>query len=157
MKIAIYPGTFDPITFGHMDIIKRSSVLFDRLIIAVATNPAKSPLLSISERISLIQEIYANQDNIEVVELSGLLAEFAKTKKANIVVRGLRSSSDFDYEFQLAGMNHQLNPQLESVFLRTSENFAFISSSLVREVIKLGGDVKQFVPEVVVKVLQTKC
>jgi pantetheine-phosphate adenylyltransferase len=157
MKTAIYPGTFDPITFGHMDIIKRASDLFDHLLIAVAANSAKSPLLPVSKRIELIREVYNNQSNIEVVELSGLLANFVKTKNTRIIVRGLRSSSDFDYEFQLAGMNHQLNPELETVFLRTSEHYAYISSSLVREVIRLGGDIKQFVPEPVVNVLQTKC
>ncbi|MDO8953819.1 MAG: pantetheine-phosphate adenylyltransferase [Gammaproteobacteria bacterium] len=153
MKTAIYPGTFDPLTLGHMDIIKRASALFDRLIIAVAPNTGKSPLLTVGQRIAIISEVYASDSHIEVMELTGLLAEFVKTKQTKIVVRGLRSGSDFDYEFQLAGMNHQLNPTLETVFLRTSEHYSFISSSLVREVYKLNGDIRPFVPEAVLKVL----
>ncbi|MDF2529622.1 MAG: Phosphopantetheine adenylyltransferase [Gammaproteobacteria bacterium] len=156
MNIAVYPGTFDPLTFGHMDIIARTSRLFDRLIIAVAPNSSKNPLLSVEQRIAVIKATYPNQDNIEVMELNGLLVDFAMTKKAQIIVRGLRSSSDFDYEFQLAGMNHKLNDQIETLFLRTSEHYAYISSSLVREIVKLGGDVSQFVPEIVLKVLADK-
>ncbi|MDF2690830.1 MAG: pantetheine-phosphate adenylyltransferase [Gammaproteobacteria bacterium] len=153
MKTAIYPGTFDPLTFGHMDIIARASQLFDCLIIAVAPNSSKNPLLSLEQRIASIRETYAGKNNIEVVELEGLLARFAMTKNAPIIVRGLRSSSDFDYEFQLAGMNHQLNKEIETVFLRTSEQYAFISSTLVREIVKLGGDISEFVPETVTKLL----
>ena len=154
MKTAIYPGTFDPLTFGHMDIIARASQLFDHLIIAVAPSSGKNPLLSSEQRISTIRQCYAKQSNIEVIELDGLLAKFAMTKKARFIVRGLRSSSDFDYEFQLAGMNHRLNKEIETIFLRTSEHYAFISSTLVREIAKLGGDISEFVPEAVLKVLR---
>ena len=153
MKTAIYPGTFDPLTFGHMDIISRASCLFDYLVIAVARNSGKNPLLSLEQRMAIIRETYADERNIEIVELPGLLAEFAMTKNARFIVRGLRSSSDFDYEFQLAGMNHRLNKAIDTVFLRTSEQYAFISSTLVREVVKLGGNVSEFVPEAVLKVL----
>jgi pantetheine-phosphate adenylyltransferase len=154
MKTAIYPGTFDPLTFGHMDIIARASQLFDHLIIAVAQSSSKNPLFSLEKRMAIIRQTYAGSKNIEVVELDGLLAKFAMTKKAQFIVRGLRSSSDFDYEFQLAGMNHRLNKEIETIFLRTSEHYAFISSTLVREIAKLGGDVSEFVPEAVLNALR---
>jgi pantetheine-phosphate adenylyltransferase len=154
MVTAIYPGTFDPITKGHMDIIDRASKMFDRLIIAVASNQGKNPLLTLEQRMVLVREVYKNSPSIEVCQLDGLLADFAMTKNAAVIVRGLRSSSDFDYEFQLAGMNHRLNPKLETVFLRTSEQYAFISSSLVREIAKLNGDISQFVPNEVIKILK---
>ncbi|MDF2940127.1 MAG: pantetheine-phosphate adenylyltransferase [Gammaproteobacteria bacterium] len=153
MRTAIYPGTFDPLTFGHMDIIARASDLFDHLIVAVAPSSGKNPLLSIEQRMAIIREAYLGIKNIEVVELNGLLANFAMTKNAKIIIRGLRSSSDFDYEFQLAGMNHRLNKEIETVFLRTSEHYAFISSTLVREIVKLGGDISEFVPEAVTRLL----
>lgn len=137
MKIAIYPGTFDPITFGHIDIIKRASQLFDHLIIASAKDSNKNPLFSLDERVELIKnEInkLENSDKISVEKFEGLLVEFAKQKNAKIIVRGLRAVSDFEYEFQMFGMNSQLNPNIQTVFLPASENHHFIASKLVKEV-----------------------
>ncbi|MBR9793813.1 MAG: pantetheine-phosphate adenylyltransferase [Gammaproteobacteria bacterium] len=141
---AIYPGTFDPITNGHADLIERASRMFDEVIVGIAANPSKKPLFSLEERVSLISTVTSELDNVTVIGFSGLLAEFARTENATILIRGLRAVADFEYEFQLANMNRRLNPDLESVFLTPSEENSFISSTLVKEVALHHGDVAQF-------------
>lgn len=143
-RIAVYPGTFDPITFGHEDIVRRAANLFDEVIVAVAGSTSKSTLFSLDERVALAKEAF-NTPNIKVVGFDGLLMQFVQDQGAQMVIRGLRAASDFEYEFQLAGMNRKLYPKLETLFLTPSEQYMFVSSSLVREVAKLGGDVHQFV------------
>ncbi len=150
---AVYPGTFDPVTNGHTDLIMRAAALFPKLIIAVAANPSKQPKFSLAQRVELITSAIATLDNVTVVGFSGLLVDFAKQNQATVLVRGLRAVSDFEYEFQLASMNRKLYPALESVFLTPSEENRFISSTLVKEVALHGGDVSQFVPPQVVAAL----
>ncbi len=141
---AIYPGTFDPITNGHADLIERAANMFSEVIVAIAANPSKQPLFTLAERVELITQVCAHLDNVTVTGFTGLLAAFAKHNKADIVIRGLRAVSDFEYEFQLANMNRRLNPDLESVFLTPSEENSFISSTLVKEVAMHDGNVSQF-------------
>ena len=159
-KIAIYPGTFDPMTNGHIDIVKRSLKIIDKLIISVADNVNKIPLLSIDERKSIIKnDIKVNNlkiDNIEIKSVTGLLTEFAEVNHATCIIRGLRAVSDFENEFQMTGMNYQLNPDIETIFLMSSDKNSFISSNFVKEVHKLGGDVSKFVSNNTIKVLNTK-
>jgi pantetheine-phosphate adenylyltransferase len=146
MKItAIYPGTFDPITNGHSDLIERASKLFDRVIIAIAASPKKTPLFSIDERVTMAREVLSPMENIEVMGFNSLLVDFAHHCHAQVILRGLRAVSDFEYEFQLAGMNRRLAPHIETMFLTPAESYAYISSSLVKEVAGLGGDVSDFV------------
>lgn len=149
MRIAIYPGTFDPPTFGHLDIIDRASKLFDKLIVALGTNPSKKTLLSLEDRVSMMKTLTGAHTNVTVEVFNGLLVDFATQRGANAVVRGLRAVSDFEYEFQMALMNRHLSSELETVFLMTSAEFLFVSSSIVKEVARLGGDISGFVPEVV--------
>lgn len=144
-KRAIYPGTFDPVTNGHADLIERAAKLFKHVVIGIALNPSKKPRFSLDERIELLKTVTAHLDNVEVVGFSGLLVDFAKDQQASVLVRGLRAVSDFEYEFQLANMNRRLSPDLESVFLTPAEENSFISSTLVKEVAHHGGDVSQFV------------
>jgi pantetheine-phosphate adenylyltransferase len=144
-RIAVYPGTFDPITLGHEDIVRRAADLFDEVIVAVAGSTNKKTLFSLDERVILAKGVFENADNIKVVGFSGLLMQFVQDQGAKMVIRGLRAASDFEYEFQLAGMNRKLYPQFETLFLTPSEQFMFISSSLVREVAVLGGNVHAFV------------
>ncbi|MCD9552611.1 pantetheine-phosphate adenylyltransferase [Photobacterium carnosum] len=152
----IYPGTFDPITNGHIDLIERAAAMFDHVIVGVAFNPSKKPLFTLEERVELAQKITAYLPNVEIVGFSGLLVNLAKEHHANILVRGLRAVSDFEYEFQLANMNRRLMPELETVFLTPAEKNSFISSTIVKEVALHKGDVSQFVPQHVVKVLKQK-
>ena len=153
---AIYPGTFDPITNGHADLIQRASNMFSTVIVAIASNPSKKPLFTLNERVELITEVTAHLPNVTVKGFTGLLADLAKTEGANILIRGLRAVSDFEYEFQLANMNRRLNPDLESVFLTPSEENSFISSTLVKEVALHKGKVDQFCHPTVVSALKQK-
>ena len=159
-KIGIYPGTFDPMTTGHMDIIKRSLRIVDKLVIAVANNINKDSLFSVQERINIIKSDITSvnelNSKINVTELSGLLTTFAKDQNATCIIRGLRAVSDFEYEFQMTGMNYQLNPDIETIFLMTSEKNSFISSNFVKEVHKLGGDVSNFVSKNTLEQLNKK-
>ena len=143
--IAIYPGTFDPITKGHSDLVERALHLFDKVIVAVAENTAKEPVFSLEERISMAKVALEQYQGVEVLTVPGLLVEFAKQHNAKAILRGLRAVSDFEYEFQLAGMNRKLAPEIETLFLTPAEKYAYISSSLVREIAALGGDVSPFV------------
>jgi pantetheine-phosphate adenylyltransferase len=149
MITALYPGTFDPITNGHADIIARATVLFQRLVVAVAANPSKSPTFTLEQRVVLAQEVLKDLPQVEVVPFSALLIKFPRSVEAQVIIRGLRAVSDFDYEFQLAGMNRRLAPELETVFLTPAEQYTFLSSRLVREVAALGGDISAFVHPVV--------
>ncbi|KOR32888.1 phosphopantetheine adenylyltransferase [Achromatium sp. WMS3] len=149
MVTVLYPGTFDPITNGHTDIIVRATKLFKRVIVAIAANPGKSPVFSLEQRVRLAQTILGDLTQVEVVQFSELLSKFARSMEAKVIIRGLRAVSDFDYEFQLAGMNRRLAPELETVFLTPAEQYTFLSSSVVREVAALGGDVSAFVHPVV--------
>ena len=155
-RTIIYPGTFDPITFGHMDIVKRATRLFDNVILAVAGDSSKKSLFCYDERIALCREVLSDIDGIEVVGFRGLLANFAQEKNACAFLRGLRAVSDFEFEFQLANMNRRLAPEIESLFLTPSEQYSFISSSLVKEVASLGGDITEFVHPVAAAALKNK-
>lgn len=152
----IYPGTFDPITNGHTDLIERASKLFDHVVVGVAFNPTKKPFFSLDERVHLAKSVTSHLANVEVVGFSGLLVDFAKEYDASVLIRGLRAVSDFEYEFQLANMNRRLSPDLESVFLTPSEENSFISSTLVKEVAIHNGDVAQFVAPVVCQAILAK-
>lgn len=159
MKIAIYPGTFDPITLGHMDIIKRAADLFDHLIVAAAKDNYKNPLFSLDERVNLIEEEIKNLNSankISVEKFEGLLVHYAESKNAKVIIRGLRAVSDFEYEFQMFGINSKLNSEIQTIFLPASEKNHFIASKLVKEVARLGGDVSKFVSQNVSNKLQQK-
>ena len=153
---AIYPGSFDPITNGHIDVIKRASRIFDQVIIAVSQNINKKSFLSEKEKIEAINLSLEDLKNVEIIAFDSLLVDFAKSINAQIILRGLRAVSDFEYEFQLAGMNKHLNKNIETFFLTPSEEFSNISSSLVREILMLGGDISSFVPQKVEKILLSK-
>lgn len=149
MRTAIYPGSFDPATNGHLDLIRRARTLFDKIIVAVAENPSKETLFSLEERIIMLAEMTKGMGGVAVESFSGLLVRFLKKKRACAVIRGLRAISDFEYEFQMAMMNRRLSPSFETVFLMPEEKFSFISSNLVKEVARLGGNVKSLVPHAV--------
>lgn len=153
---AVYPGTFDPVTNGHIDIIGRAAKIFPELIVAVANNKSKRPYLSLETRIQLLEEVVGTLPGVQVIGFDSLLIDFVLEQKAGIILRGLRAVSDFEYEFQLAGMNRKLSKQVETLFLTPSENLMFISSTLVREIAALNGDVSQFVPACVVKELHKR-
>ena len=156
MQRAVYAGTFDPMTMGHVDLVKRASKLFDSVIIAIASSDSKKPMFSLGELIEIGNEIFANDPKIEVVGFSGLLVNFAKDNDANILIRGLRVVADFEYEFQLANMNRAMSPDIESVFLTPKEEYSYISSSLVKEIATMGGDVTRFVDPVTLEALNQK-
>jgi pantetheine-phosphate adenylyltransferase len=142
---AMYPGTFDPFTNGHADLVRRASGIFDRVVVAIAANPGKAPLFPLEKRIELVKTVVAGLPNVEVVGYTGLTVDFARTHDLNVMMRGLRAVSDFEFEFQLATMSRHLNNQVETVFLTPTEQFNFISSTLIREIASLGGDVSEFV------------
>ena len=153
---AIYPGTFDPITYGHIDLIARASAIFDRLIVAVAANRDKCPLFPIDERVELARCVVDQYENVEVIGFDSLLVECARQVGARVVLRGLRAVSDFEYEFQLAWMNRRLSADFETIFLTPAEQYAFISSSMIREIARFGGNVSDFVPERIHRALVKK-
>lgn len=155
-KIAVFPGTFDPITNGHVDLIERAANLFPTIIVAVAENKQKSPAFSVSERTDMVQSVLSHLPNVKILPFDNLLADFVRDMKANVIIRGLRAVSDFEYELQLANMNRRLDATIETMFLTPAEQFSFISSSLVKEIAALGGKVESFVPAKVVKALQAK-
>jgi pantetheine-phosphate adenylyltransferase len=149
MTLAVYPGTFDPMTLGHLDVVRRASRLFDQVIVAVADSQAKNPLFSLEERSEMAMSIVSIYPNVQVRGFSGLLAEFLRSVQADAILRGLRAVSDFEFEFQMAGMNRQLNPSVETLFVTPSDQYMFISSTIIREIASLGGDVSSFVPPLV--------
>jgi pantetheine-phosphate adenylyltransferase len=155
-RIAVYPGTFDPITYGHIDVVNRAAQLFPRVIVLVAQNATKTPLFSAEERIAMIREIFRTNSRIEVDTFDGLLMTYALKKKASVIVRGLRAVSDFEYEFQMALMNRKLAPKIDTVFLVPHERYTYLNSTIVREVARLGGDVSDFVPGGVRRLLLAK-
>jgi pantetheine-phosphate adenylyltransferase len=153
-RVAIYPGTFDPITRGHEDLVRRAASLFDKLILAIAESPSKQPRFPLAERVAMAREILADVGNVEIVGFNTLLMDFVHEQGAKVIVRGLRAVSDFEYEFQMAGMNRSLYPEVETVFLTPGEQYMFISATMVREIARLGGDVGKFVQPCVEKRLR---
>jgi pantetheine-phosphate adenylyltransferase len=154
--IAVYPGTFDPFTRGHEDLVRRAARLFSRLIIGIAASPGKRPLFTLEERVALARELCADLPNVEVAGFSGLLIDFLRSRGARVILRGLRAASDFEYEFQLAGMNRSLHPEIDTLFLTPGEQYMFISATMVREIASLGGDVSKFVHPLVAARLAEK-
>ena len=153
---AIYPGTFDPITNGHKDLVRRAAGLFDKVIVAIASNPGKTPMFTLAERLALTRQVLADIPNVEVTGYSGLTVDYARQLGVGVVLRGLRAVSDFEFEFQLANMTRHLSREIETVFLTPQEQFTFISSTLIREIAIYGGDVSEFVDPVVAAALRTK-
>ena len=153
-RVAIYPGTFDPITRGHEDLVRRAGSLFDKLILAIAESPSKRPYFTLDERVEMAKEILADMKNVEIVGFNTLLMDFVHERGAKVIVRGLRAVSDFEYEFQMAGMNRSLYPEVDTVFLTPGEQYMFISATMVREIARLGGDVSKFVQPCVDKRLR---
>jgi pantetheine-phosphate adenylyltransferase len=156
MKIAIYPGTFDPITFGHIDIIERATVLFDKVIVAIAPNLAKKPMFSVSERKEMIAAVTSKHKNIEIDSFEGLVVDYVLFKNATAIIRGLRAISDFEYELQMALMNRKLKEQVITVFLMPHEKYVYLNSSIVKEVASFNGDISHLVPPIVQKALKDK-
>ncbi|MFH1347433.1 MAG: pantetheine-phosphate adenylyltransferase [Candidatus Margulisiibacteriota bacterium] len=154
MKVAIYPGSFDPITNGHVDVIERAAKLFDKVIVAVIRNPEKKPRFSLEERVEMLKKSLARDENVEVESFDGLLVSYAKKKNANIIVRGLRAVSDFDYEFQMALTNRKMVPEIETLFFMTDYKYSYLSSSFVKQIAHSGGDVSELVPAPVAKKLK---
>jgi pantetheine-phosphate adenylyltransferase len=156
VRSVVYPGTFDPVTNGHCDLILRAARLFDRVVVAVAADTAKAPTFTTQERVDLLRQVVQDRANVEVVSFSGLLVSFTRQLGISVIMRGLRAVSDFEFEFQLAGMNRRMAPDIETLFLTPDERFAYISSSLVREIARLGGDVTPFVAPVVQAALRDR-
>ena len=156
MLRAIYTGSFDPVTYGHLDIMKRSSKIVDELVVGVLNNNAKMPLFSAAERVKMLKEVTTGFDNIVIVPFEGLLVDFAKKMEAELIIRGLRAITDFEYELQMSQTNHKLGPGLETMFLTTSIEYSYLSSTTVKEIAAFGGDTSQFVPEVVGRELKDK-
>ena len=156
MRTGIYPGSFDPVTLGHFDIIERSSKIFDRLIVGVLQNSSKSPLFSTEERVNMLRKVTEGLDNVEIMSFNGLLVDFVRANEASVVVRGLRAITDFEYEFQMTALNYQLSQELETLFIMSPPQYMYLSSSIVREIASLGGDVARFVPPCVAEALAAK-
>lgn len=156
MRRAVYPGSFDPVTNGHLDVVERARKLFDEVIVAVAHNDEKQPLFSLDERLELLGHTVGKLDNVRIAHFDGLLVEFAKNNDARAVVRGLRAVSDFEFEFQMALMNRKLESAVETIFLMPKEEYSYLSSRIIKEIARLGGDVSQFVPAVVAQALGKK-
>ena len=156
MKTVVFPGSFDPVTNGHIDLIERASKLFPKVVVAIAASPRKETLFTLEERESLVKESLTKYSNVEVCTFSGLLIELSRSKKINMILRGLRAISDFEYELQLASINRVMDPQIETVFLTPSEKYAYVSASMLREVASLGGDVSLFAPKIVQGALKNK-
>ncbi len=156
IRRAIYPGSFDPVTNGHVDVVERARKLFDEVIVAVADNDEKQPLFTLDERIGLLRESLGRMDNVRIAHFDGLLVDFARTQKAGAVIRGLRAISDFEFEFQMALMNRKLEGEVETIFLMPKEDYTYLSSRIVKEIARLGGDVSSFVPAAVAKMLAAK-
>lgn len=156
MLRAVYPGSFDPVTLGHLDIIKRSCNVVDELVVGVLNNNAKIPLFSVEERVKMLKEVTKDLTNVKIVPFNGLLVDFARQHNASVTIRGLRAITDFEYELQMSQINHKLDEGLETIFLTTSIEYSYVSSTIVKEVAALGGDVTQFVPEVVIGELEQK-
>jgi pantetheine-phosphate adenylyltransferase len=156
MKRAIYPGSFDPVTNGHQDVVERARKLFDEVIVAVAQNDEKQPLFSLDERLDMLKQTVGKIDNVRIAQFDGLLVEFARAEQAAAVIRGLRAVSDFEFEFQMALMNRKLEASVETIFLMPKEEYTYLSSRLVKEIARLGGDVSKFVPGVVAAALGKK-
>lgn len=156
MLRAVYPGSFDPVTYGHLDIIERSAKLVDELIIGVLNNKAKTPLFSAEERVRMLNEVTKDMPNVTVVPFEGLLVDFARKMDAGLVIRGLRAITDFEYELQMAQTNHKMEPDVETVFLTTSLDYSYLSSTTVKEVAAFGGDISQFVPGIVADLIEEK-
>lgn len=156
MRAAIYPGTFDPITNGHLDIIQRAAKIFDRVTVAVTTNPSKKPLFEVSERVQMIRELIAGYPSVEVDSFTGLLVDYVTRKGATAIVRGLRAVSDFEFEFQMALVNRKIAENIETVFLMPNEKYTYLNSTIVKEVATFGGDVSRFVPPEIVVLLKQK-
>jgi pantetheine-phosphate adenylyltransferase len=154
--LAVYPGSFDPLTNGHVDIISRGARLFDRIIVAILVNAEKSPLFTVEERIEITRDVFKKQRNVEVDTFNGLLVDYVERREAQVIVRGLRAVSDFEFEFQMALMNQRLNPRIETVFMMPAEQYTYISSRLIKEVFSLGGRVHGLVPELVEERLRAK-
>jgi pantetheine-phosphate adenylyltransferase len=155
-QIAIYPGTFDPVTYGHIDLIKRAQEIFSEVIVAVAKNPHKNPLFSAAERVRMLKQATRGLRGIEVLSFDGLVVDFAKKRKAKVIIRGLRMISDFEYEFQMALTNRKLSPDVETIFLMPQESYSYLSSKLLKEAASLGADLSSFVPDFVGKALKNK-
>ena len=156
MVTAVYPGSFDPATYGHLDVIRRASVSFDRVVVGVLQNSAKSPLFSVEERVKMLKEVTKDLPNVEIMPFDGLLVDFAEQIGADVVIRGLRAITDFEYELQMSQTNQRMKPDIETMFLTTSIEYSYLSSTTVREIAAFGGDVSQFVPEAVEIALREK-
>lgn len=156
MSRAIYPGSFDPVTFGHLDIIKRSARIVDELVVGVLVNNAKTPMFSIEERVKMLKHLTADCPNVEIISFEGLLVDFAREQNAQVIVRGLRAVTDFEYELQMAQTNHIMDEKIDTIFLTTSLEYSYLSSSIVKEVALLDGDISKFVPEYVIEKIREK-
>ena len=156
MLTGIYPGSFDPVTYGHLDIIKRSAEMVDELVVGVLNNKAKTPLFSVEERVKMLGEVTKDMPNVKIIPFEGLLVDFARKTGARMVIRGLRAITDFEYELQMSQTNHKMEPDVETVFLTTSLEYSYLSSTTVKEVAAFGGDISQFVPPVVLENIEKK-